>query len=185
VSMPRLLREDTLVLATHNQGKVRELQAMLSGRPITLRTSAELGLPEPDETADTFIGNATIKALAGATRSGLPCLADDSGLCVSALGGQPGVVSALWSGPDKNWMRAMQRVHDEMGDADDRSARFVSVLVLAWPECGPATWDWQRSIHSCHRHSGARASAHETGIQMQTRNVPLDCGFTRFARAPE
>jgi XTP/dITP diphosphohydrolase len=97
-------------------------------------SAGALGLPEPDETEDTFEGNARIKALAAATASGLPALSDDSGFCVAALGGAPGVVSALWAGPGKDFAPAMARVHREMGEAADRRAWFVSVLCLAWPD---------------------------------------------------
>lgn len=96
-------------------------------------SAGALGLPEPAETETTFVGNALIKARAAAQASGLPALADDSGLCVSALNGDPGVYSADWAGPDKNFELAMQKVHDAMGDAPDRSAHFMSVLALVLP----------------------------------------------------
>ena len=91
-------------------------------------------MPEPDETEDSFEGNARIKALAAANASGLPALSDDSGFCVGALGGAPGVVSALWAGPGKDFAPAMARVRREMGDSADRRAWFVCVLCLAWPD---------------------------------------------------
>lgn len=97
-------------------------------------SAGELNLPEPDETENTFIGNATIKAKAAVAASGLPVLADDSGLCVNGLGGDPGVYSANWAGPGKDFKPAMERVNHELGDNTDRSAYFISVFVLAWPD---------------------------------------------------
>ena len=102
-------------------------------------SAGELGLPEPAETAPDFPGNARIKAVA-ATATGLPALADDSGFCVAALGGAPGVVSARWAGPSKDFAAAMGRVHREMAGATDVRAWFVSVLCLAWPEGETATF---------------------------------------------
>ena len=95
---------------------------------------ASLGLPEPPEDAPDFVGNARIKALAAARASGLPALADDSGFCVAALNGAPGVHSARWAGPAKDFAAAMERVHREMRDAADRRAWFVAALCLAWPD---------------------------------------------------
>ena len=123
-----------LVLASHNQGKLREIFEMLAPLGVEVISAGGLGLPEPDETEDTFEGNARIKALAAATASGLPALSDDSGFCVGALGGAPGVVSALWAGPGRDFAPAMARVRREMGDNPDHRAWFVSVLCLAWPD---------------------------------------------------
>ena len=97
-------------------------------------SAGSLNLPEPAETGATFIENATIKALAAAQATGIPALADDSGVCVNGLGGQPGVYTADWLGPKRDPLVGMQRVQDELGDHPDRSAYFVSVLVLAWPD---------------------------------------------------
>ena len=132
--MTRVFNSPRLVLATHNAGKVSEFQALFVGHPVFIQSAAELHLPVPDETAGSFLGNATIKAIAGAEASNLPCLADDSGLCVDALDGAPGVDSALWVGPNKDWMHAMARVNTMLGDNPNRKAAFVSVLVLAWPD---------------------------------------------------
>ncbi len=119
-----------LVLATHNKGKVAEISDMLAPFGITVLSAGALGLAEPAETETTFVGNALIKARAAAKASELPCLADDSGLCVAALKGDPGVYSADWAGPDKNFQLAMQKVWDGMKDAADKSAYFISVLAL-------------------------------------------------------
>jgi XTP/dITP diphosphohydrolase len=129
-----------LVLATHNQGKVRELCAMLKPLRIEVVASAALGLPEPVEDGPSFAANARIKAHAAAKVSGLPALADDSGLVVQGLDGRPGVHSARWAEPDKDFLRAMARVRDELVtrygrfEAADRAAAFVAVLCLAWPD---------------------------------------------------
>jgi non-canonical purine NTP pyrophosphatase (RdgB/HAM1 family) len=133
--MPRRLARGTrLVLASHNQGKLRELVEMLSPHGVEVRSAASLNLPEPVETEPDFAGNARIKALAAARAAKFPALADDSGFCVAALNGSPGVQSARWAGAAKDFSRAMARVHTEAGDAADRRAWFVSVLCLAWPD---------------------------------------------------
>ncbi len=123
-----------LVIATHNPGKLREIAALLAPHGVAAVSAGELGLPEPDETEDSFAGNARLKAIAAATASGLPSLADDSGFCVAALGGAPGVYSARWAGPDKDFAAAMARVYREAGDAADVRAWFVCALCLAWPD---------------------------------------------------
>ena len=130
----RKLTEPKIVLATHNPGKVVEIKSLLEPFGTDVVAAGDLGLPEPIEDAPDFIGNAKIKALASATASGMPALADDSGLCVNALGGEPGIYSARWAGPNKDFNIAMTRVADEMGDHDDRSAYFVCALCLAWPD---------------------------------------------------
>ncbi len=123
-----------LVLASHNPGKLKEIIGLLAPHQMDVVSAGALGLPEPDETEPDFAGNARLKAVAAATASGLPSLADDSGFCVSALNGAPGVVSARWAGPSKDFGAAMRRVHDELGAATDRRAWFISVLALAWPD---------------------------------------------------
>ena len=127
----RVPRGSRLVLATHNPGKLREIAALLEPCGVDLVSAGSLGLPEPEETAPDFAGNAQLKARA-ATATGLPALADDSGFCVAGLGGAPGVFSARWAGPGKDFSHAMQRVHDELGGGDPR-AWFVCALSLAWP----------------------------------------------------
>jgi len=124
-----------LVVASHNPGKVREIAALLAPLGAEAISAASLHLPEPEETETTFTGNAALKARAAAGASGLPALADDSGLEVFALDGAPGVYSARWAGPGKDFAFAMQRVHDELQQrgAQDLSARFVCALALAEP----------------------------------------------------
>jgi XTP/dITP diphosphohydrolase len=123
-----------LVVATHNPGKLSEIADLLRPYGIEALSAGALGLPEPEENAPDFVGNARIKALAAATTSGLPALADDSGFCVAALGGAPGVHSARWAGPGKDFAAAMARVHERMGGAVERRAWFVAALCLAWPD---------------------------------------------------
>ena len=129
----------TLVIASHNPGKLREIAELLAPHGVEVRSAGELGLPEPEETAVTFAGNAAIKARAAAQGSGLPALADDSGLVVAALDGQPGVHSARWAGPGKDFGPAMERVERELSAVAerngtvDRRAAFVCSLCLAWP----------------------------------------------------
>jgi XTP/dITP diphosphohydrolase len=123
-----------LVLATHNPGKARELEQIFDGR-FRFVTAAELGLGEPEETESTFVGNALLKARAAAEASGLIALADDSGLSVAALDGQPGIYSARWAGPGRDFTVAMQKVEQrlEETESDDRRAWFTSALAVAWP----------------------------------------------------
>jgi XTP/dITP diphosphohydrolase len=123
-----------LVLASHNPGKLREIEELVRPHHIAVVSAGALGLPEPAEDAPDFAGNARIKALAAAVASGLPALADDSGFCVAALGGDPGVLSARWAGPTKDFARAMATVHERMAGAADRRAWFVAALCLAWPD---------------------------------------------------
>ena len=134
--MRRRFDGDRLVIASHNPGKVAEIAALLDGRGIDVVSAAELNLAEPEETGETFIANAALKAhaAAAAAAAALPALADDSGLCVAALGDQPGIDSARWAGPDRNFRHAMEKVQTALGDAKDRRAHFVCVLALAWPD---------------------------------------------------
>ncbi|MDP3749725.1 MAG: RdgB/HAM1 family non-canonical purine NTP pyrophosphatase [Phenylobacterium sp.] len=127
-----------LVVATHNPGKARELAAILDNR-FELVTAGSLGLPEPEETEATFAGNALLKARAAAEASGLIALADDSGLSVAALDGQPGIFSARWGGPDKDFGGAMRKVEERLEEtgSEDRGAWFTCALAVAWPD-GPA-----------------------------------------------
>jgi XTP/dITP diphosphohydrolase len=124
---------DTLVIASHNKGKVREIAALLGAYVAHFPSAGALNLPEPEETEDSFIGNAILKAKAATAGSGLPALADDSGLAVAALGGAPGIYSARWAGPDKDFAMAMERVRIELGDGDP-AASFICALALAWPD---------------------------------------------------
>ncbi len=131
--MPRRFEADRLVIASHNPGKVEEIAALLAPFAIGVVSAAALGLPEPEETGDSFEANAALKARAAAEASSLPALADDSGLAVPALGGAPGIYSARWAGAEKDFAAAMARVQGELGDRD-RAAHFVAVLALAWPD---------------------------------------------------
>src|SRR5262245_10611318 len=131
--MPRPFTGDRLVIASHNQGKVEEISTLLMPFGIAALPAVSLGIPEPEETGDSFEANATLKAGAAVRASGLPALADDSGIVVPALGGAPGIYSARWAGPTKDFRIAMERVHRELGE-QDRSAFFVAVLALAWPD---------------------------------------------------
>ena len=127
-----------LVVATHNPGKARELAEILENR-FELVTAGELGLGEPDETEASFVGNALLKARTAADASGLVALADDSGLSVTALDGSPGIYSARWAGPGKDFSVAMEKVRERLEEvgADDFSAWFTCSLAVAWPN-GPA-----------------------------------------------
>jgi XTP/dITP diphosphohydrolase len=121
------------VIASHNPGKVEEIAALLAPFAVAVTSADALGIPEPEETGDSFEANAALKARAAAQASRLPALSDDSGLVVPALGGAPGVFSARWAGPSKDFRQAMERVNRELGDKE-RSAFFVAVLALAWPD---------------------------------------------------
>jgi XTP/dITP diphosphohydrolase len=132
-----------LVVASHNSGKVREIAALLAPLGVEAVSAGALGLPEPEETEATFVGNAALKASAAANASGLPALADDSGLEVFALGGDPGVYSARWAGEDRDFGRAMRKVWEalEAKQARDTAARFVCVLALAAPDGAVETFE--------------------------------------------
>jgi XTP/dITP diphosphohydrolase len=129
------LRGGTLLVATHNAGKLREIADLLAPFGIQTKSAAELRLPEPEETGETFEENAILKARAAAESSGLVSLADDSGLCVTALDGAPGIYSARWAGPAKNFAEGISRIERELWEkhATDFSAKFVCVLALASP----------------------------------------------------
>ena len=134
--MRRRFAGGELVLATHNPGKLREIVALLRPYGARVSSAGERGLPEPEETGLTFIANAELKALAAARASGLPALADDSGLAVAALDGAPGIYSARWAGPAKDFALAMKSVEQKLAalGTQDRRAAFVSALTLAWPD---------------------------------------------------
>jgi XTP/dITP diphosphohydrolase len=123
-----------VVIATHNPGKLTELRDLLTPYGVEAVSAGELGLPEPEETGSTFIENARIKAHAATKATGLPAFADDSGLAVDALGGEPGIYSARWAGDDKNFARAMQTIEDKISGSSNRKAQFVAALCLAWPD---------------------------------------------------
>ncbi len=133
------LRGSKLVLASHNPGKLREIAELLEPYGVDVISAGDLGLPEPVEDGKTFAANAEIKALAAAKESGFPALSDDSGLAVVALNGDPGIYSARWAGPDKDFSLAMAKVEEELQTAaqngnDNRAAYFICALCLAWPD---------------------------------------------------
>jgi XTP/dITP diphosphohydrolase len=138
--MSRLARGTRLVVASHNPGKLREIAELVAPHGLDVVSAAEFGLPEPEETGATFAENARLKAVAAAQGSGLPALADDSGLEVEALGGAPGIHSARWAGPARDFAVAMRRVADELeargawNMAPGPRANFTAVLCLAWPD---------------------------------------------------
>jgi XTP/dITP diphosphohydrolase len=132
--MARRFSGGKLVIATHNPGKLREIAELLAPYSAECVGAGDLGLPEPTETGETFQANAELKALSAAQAANLPALADDSGVVVDALGGAPGIYSARWAGPKKDFAMAMQRVERQLGPDADRIAHFVSVLSLAWPD---------------------------------------------------
>lgn len=133
------LRDGKLVLASHNPGKLREIAELLAPYGVDVVSAGDLGLPEPIEDGDTFAANAEIKAIAAAKGSGLPALSDDSGLAVIALNGDPGIFSARWAGPNKDFGLAMEKVEQKLQNAatkgdNSRAAYFVCALCLAWPD---------------------------------------------------
>ncbi len=135
--MARRLEGASLVIATHNPGKLREIADLVAPCDVEVVSAASLGLPEPAETDRTFMANARTKAESAARASGLPALADDSGLVVEALGGAPGVESARWAGPARDFAMAMRRIEDEIGVSGaptDRRAHFACALALSWPD---------------------------------------------------
>ncbi|RQW46071.1 RdgB/HAM1 family non-canonical purine NTP pyrophosphatase [Novosphingobium sp. LASN5T] len=145
------LQRGSLVIATHNKGKLREIQALLAPYGVECLSAGELGLPEPAETGTTFAENALIKARAAAEAANLPALADDSGLCVAALGGAPGVYTADWAeaapyegGPGRDWYMAMGKVEGklcEQGADTPRDGYFACVLAIAWPDGASAVYE--------------------------------------------
>ncbi len=132
--MPRRFSEPRLVVASHNAGKVREIADLLAPFGLDITSAGQLNLPEPEETGDTFIANAELKAKAAVTGANMPALADDSGLAVEGLDGDPGLYSARWAGPERDFNAAMALVQEKLGDNPNRRAYFVSALSLAWPD---------------------------------------------------
>ncbi len=138
--MTRRLKGGKLVIASHNPGKVEEIAALLAPFGTEVVAASELGLEAPEETGESFRENAELKARAAAGAARLPALADDSGLVAPALGGAPGIHSARWAGEGRDFRAAMERVEQELGDAD-RSAWFACVLALCWPDGECATFE--------------------------------------------
>jgi XTP/dITP diphosphohydrolase len=165
----RLVRGTRLVVASHNPGKVREILDLVAPHGLSVVSAAELRLPEPEETGSTFAANAILKAKAAATASGLPALSDDSGLEVGALGGAPGIYSARWAGPSKDFGVAMQRVADELSALGAWSpapfqgprANFVAVLCLAWPDGETALFEGKVDGHLVWPPRGAKGFGYD------------------------
>ena len=132
---------DKLAIASHNAGKVREIADLIRPLGVSVVSASELDLAEPVEDGTTFQANAIIKAKTATMASGLPALADDSGLAITALGGAPGIYSARWAGADKDFNAAMAKVEQELGGATDRSAAFICALTLAWPDGHTETFE--------------------------------------------
>jgi XTP/dITP diphosphohydrolase len=141
--MHRKFDGDRLVVASHNAGKVVEITDLLAPFGLEVLSAGALGLDEPEETGTSFIENAELKARAAAAAAKLPSLADDSGLAVTALEGAPGIYSARWAGPSKDFSAAMQRVEQEIAGQQDRSARFICALSLCWPDGHCETFEGQ------------------------------------------
>lgn len=144
--MRRLTRGTRLVVASHNLGKVREIRDLVGPYGLDVVSAGDLGLPEPEETGTTFAANAELKALASARAAGLPALSDDSGLEVEALGGAPGIYSARWAGPTKDFALAMAEVHRQLEakgatSPAQRRANFTAALCLAWPDGETRTFE--------------------------------------------
>jgi XTP/dITP diphosphohydrolase len=137
--MTRTLRGEKVLIATHNKGKLEEFREILAPYGVNAVSAGELGLAEPDETETTFEGNARIKAKSGMHATGLITIADDSGLCVDALNGDPGVYTANWAGPNRDWMMAMRTVEEKLQAAgaakpEHRKAQFMATLCVLWPD---------------------------------------------------
>jgi XTP/dITP diphosphohydrolase len=142
----RSLAGSRIVIATHNKGKLEEFAALLKPYGVEAVSAGDLGLPEPAETETSFAGNARIKARAAMQASGLIAISDDSGLCVDALDGQPGVHTADWAGPDRDWNMAMRLVEEKLQakgatTPDKRRAQFVCTLCVAWPDGGERIYE--------------------------------------------
>ena len=132
--MARRFDGDRLIIASHNAGKVTEIAALVGPFGVATVPAGALGLEEVEETGATFRENAILKAAAAARAAGEPALADDSGLVVPALGGAPGIFSARWAGPERDFSLAMEKIHRKLGPAADRAAHFTCALALAWPD---------------------------------------------------
>jgi XTP/dITP diphosphohydrolase len=159
-----------IVIATHNPGKLREMRELLAPYGIKAKSATELGLPEPEEIGRTFAANARIKAVAAAKATGMPAFADDSGFCVDALGGKPGVHSARWAGPDKDFRGAMNRIQTlliERGarSPEQRRAHFVAALCLAWPDGHVETFEARVDGHAVWPPRGERGFGYDPLFQ--------------------
>jgi XTP/dITP diphosphohydrolase len=165
---------EKLVIASHNKGKLREIDALIAPFGIQVLSAGDLGVEEPEETEPTFIGNALLKAYASMRATGLPALADDSGLEVSALGGAPGIYSARWAGEPRDFDAAMAEVERQVvaSGSTDRSARFVCVLALVLPDGTEHVFEGQVKGHLVHPKRGTNGFGYDpifvAGGQTQT-----------------
>jgi XTP/dITP diphosphohydrolase len=179
----KLARGEVLVVASHNPGKLREIKELLAPFNLTIKGATELGLPEPEETGATFAENAALKAHAAADASGYACLSDDSGLSVTALDGAPGIYSARWAGPKKDFASAMAQVERALVEkgAKDLSAKFVCALALARPRSDAEIFQGEVTGHLVFPPRGGRGFGYDPifvadGMQ-DTRDRP--CADTR------
>ena len=175
----RKFNDKKLLIASHNAGKVREIKELLAPFGLEIISAADLKIEEPEETEDTFEGNARLKALYCARLSNLPSLSDDSGLVVPALGGQPGVYSARWAGPEKDFKKAMKRLEDELSGKSNRSAYFICTLALAWPDGRVETFEgrWDGML--------IFPSRGQNGFGYDPIFIPNGCQITAAEMVPE
>ena len=162
---------DKLAIASHNAGKVREIADLIRPLGVSVVSASELDLAEPVEDGTTFQANAIIKAKTAATASGLPALADDSGLAITALGGAPGIYSARWAGADKDFNAAMAKVEQELGGATDRSAAFICALTLAWPDGHTETFEGRIEGVLVWPPRGSRGFGYDPVFQAEGRDI--------------
>jgi len=167
----RYFTGDKLVIASHNAGKVREIGDLIRPFGVSVVSSSELDLAEPVEDGATFQANAIIKAKTATMASGLPALADDSGLAITALGGAPGIYSARWAGADKDFNAAMVKVEQELGGATDRSAAFICALTLAWPDGHTETFEGRIVGVLVWPPRGARGFGYDPVFQAEGRDI--------------
>lgn len=166
--MNRKLNAGRLVIASHNEGKVREITALLGGYGIEPVSAASLGVPEPEETGTSFAANAELKARFSADLTGLPALADDSGLCVDALGGEPGIFSARWAGEPRDFGAAMELVEANLAahaPEAGRDAHFVCALSLCWPDGQMVTVEGRVDGHLVRPPRGTRGFGYDAMFQ--------------------
>jgi XTP/dITP diphosphohydrolase len=162
---------DKLAIASHNAGKVREIADLIRPLGVSVVSASELDLAEPVEDGTTFQANAIIKAKTATMASGLPALADDSGLAITALGGAPGIYSARWAGADKDFNAAMAKVEQELGGATDRSAAFICALTLAWPDGHTETFEGRIEGVLVWPPRGSRGFGYDPIFQAEGRDI--------------
>ena len=162
---------DKLAIASHNAGKVCEIGDLIRPLGVSVVSASELDLAEPVEDGTTFQANAIIKAKTATMASGLPALADDSGLAITALGGAPGIYSARWAGADKDFNAAMAKVEQELGGATDRSAAFICALTLAWPDGHTETFEGRIEGVLVWPPRGSRGFGYDPVFQAEGRDI--------------